>query len=109
MSTVSITSLLGQMSSRRLAALFGQDARRAADWVFAAAADGMPQAQLCYGRMLLEGTGVPRDPARALKWFRRAARNGDADAINMIGRCLDNAWGAAEDAAGAAQHFQRAA
>jgi hypothetical protein len=59
--------------------------------------------------MLLEGTGVTKDPAQALKWFRRAALNEDADAINMVGRCLDNGWGTAEDAAGAAQHFQRAA
>jgi TPR repeat protein len=109
MSSVSITSLLGQMSIPRLEALFGQEARRAADWVFIAAVEGLPQAQVCYGRMLLAGTGMPKDPAQALKWFRRAALNEDADAINMVGRCLDNGWGTAEDAAAAAQHFQRAA
>lgn len=109
MSTVSIASLLGQMSTPRLQALFGQDARRAADWVFVAAIEGLPQAQVCYGRMLLEGTGVTKDPAQALKWFRRAALNEDADAINMVGRCLDNGWGTAEDTAGAAEHFRRAA
>jgi uncharacterized protein len=109
MSTASITALLGQLSTPRLEALFGQDARRAADWVFVAAVEGLPQAQVCYGRMLLEGTGVPKDPSQALKWFRRAALNDDADAINMVGRCLDNGWGTEEDAAGAAEHFQRAA
>jgi TPR repeat protein len=109
MSSVSITSLLAQMSMQRLEALFGQDAWRAADWVFVAAVEGLPQAQVCYGRMLLEGTGVTMDPAQALKWFRRAALNEDADAINMVGRCLDNGWGTAEDTAGAAEHFQRAA
>jgi TPR repeat protein len=109
MSTVSITSLLGQMSTPRLEALFAQDARRAADWVFVAAVEGLPQAQVCYGRMLLDGTGVTKDTVQALKWFRRAAWNNDADAINMVGRCLDNGWGTAEDAAGAAEHFQRAA
>lgn len=109
MNAVSITALLGQMSTPRLEALFGQDARRAADWVFVAALEGLPQAQVCYGRMLLEGTGVTKDPAQALKWFRRAALKHDADAINMVGRCLDNGWGTAEDAAGAAQHFQHAA
>ena len=106
MSTVSIMSLLGQMGTPRLEALFGQDARRAADWVFVAALEGLPQAQVCYGRMLLQGTGVTKDPAQALKWFRRAALNEDADAINMVGRCLDKGWGTAEDAAAAAQHFQ---
>ena len=66
----SITSLLSQMSTPRLRALFAQDARRAADWVFVAAAEGLPQAQLCYGRMLLGGTGMAQDPAvQALKWF----------------------------------------
>ena len=109
MSSVSITSLLGQMSTPRLEALFAQDARRAADWVFVAAIEGLPQAQTCYGRMLLEGTGVSKDPQQALKWFRRAAASGDADAINMVGRCLDSGWGAAEDPAAAAEHFQRAA
>ena len=109
MSAPSITSLLGQMSAPRLQALFAQEAHRAADWVFVAAVEGLPQAQVCYGRMLLEGTGVTKDPAQALKWFRRAALNQDADAINMVGRCLDNGWGTAADPAGAAQHFQRAA
>src|SRR6202453_3737965 len=109
MSTVSIMSLLGQMGTPRLEALFGQDARRAADWVLVAALEGLPQAQVCYGRMLLEGTGVTKDPAQALKWFRRATLNQDPDAINMVGRRLDNGWGPAEEAAAAAQHFQRAA
>ena len=109
MSSVSVTSLLGQLSTLRLEALFGQDARRAADWVFVAAVEGLPQAQVCYGRMLLAGTGVTQDPAQALKWFQRAATNQDADAINMVGRCLDNGWGTAEDAAAAARHFQLAA
>src|SRR5277367_7066203 len=105
----SIMSLLGQMSEPRLQALFAQDARRAADWVFVAALEGLPQAQLCYGRMLLEGTALPRDPVQALKWFRRAASSGDTDAINMVGRCLDNGWGTPEDPAAAAEHFLRAA
>jgi hypothetical protein len=37
MDCLSITSLLGQMSTPRLRALFAQDAHRAADWVFVAA------------------------------------------------------------------------
>jgi len=109
MQALSIMSLLSQMSTPRLQALFAQDVRRAADWVRVAAIEGLPQAQLCYGRMLLEGTGLTRDPTEALKWFRRAASSGDADAINMVGRCLDNGWGAAENPAAAAEHFLRAA
>ena len=109
MHALTIMSLLGQMSTPRLQALFAQDARRAADWVFVAALEGLPQAQLCYGRMLLEGTARPRDPVQALKWFRRAASSGETDAINMVGRCLDNGWGTPEDPAAAAEHFLRAA
>jgi TPR repeat protein len=76
MSTVSITSLLGQMSTPRLEALFGQDARRAADWVFVAAVEGLPQAQVCYGRMLLEGTrGVPRNTFNAPRIWETRGRN----------------------------------
>jgi hypothetical protein len=59
--------------------------------------------------MLLEGTGVSKNPEQALKWFRRAAAAGDADGINIVGRCLDSGWGAAEDAVAAAEHFQHAA
>jgi TPR repeat protein len=109
MSAVSIVSLLGSMSTPRLVALFAQDPKRAADWVYVAASEGLAQAQVCYGRMLLEGTGVAKNHEQALKWFRRGALSGDSDAINMVGRCLDNGWGAAEDVVAAAEHFQRAA
>ena len=88
----SITSLLAQMNAPRLRALFAQEPHRAADWVYVAAAEGLPQAQLCYGRMLLEGTGIPKDQSAAFAWFKRAASRGDIDAINMVGRCLENGW-----------------
>jgi TPR repeat protein len=63
----SITSLLSQMDSTRLRALFAQEPQRAVDWVYATAADGHPAAQLCYGRMLLAGTGVEQDQIAALQ------------------------------------------
>jgi uncharacterized protein len=111
MSTVSasISALLAQMSGPRLRALFSQEAHRAAEWVYAIAAEGLPKAQTCYGRLLLEGTGVPRDAVRALQWFRRAAASGDIEAINMLGRCFDNGWGTAQDPAAAAVLYERAA
>src|ERR1700722_19449621 len=105
----SITSLLARASPPRLRALFAQDARSVATWVYVAALDGLPEGQLCYGRMLLAGTGVAKDPVEALKWFRRAADSGDLDAINMVGRCLDNGWGTIEDPAAAAAYYLRAA
>jgi TPR repeat protein len=105
----SITSLLTHWSTPRLRALFADDPRQAAQWASVLADEGLPAAQLCYGRMLLAGTGTARDATAALKWFRRAADKGDIDAVNMVGRCLDNGWGAAEDPAAAAVHYQRAA
>ena len=105
----SVLSLLETLDARRLQALFTQDAGRAAQWVCAIAADGMPQAQVYFGRMLLEGTGVTRDAVAALVWFRLAAAQGDSDAVNMVGRCLDNGWGTAEDPAAAAAQYTCAA
>jgi uncharacterized protein len=106
---ISITSLLTRMNGPRLAALFAQAPPRAADWVYVAAAEGLAAAQVCYGRMLLEGTGVAKDQRAALAWFQRAAARGDLDAINMVGRCLDNGWGVAADLPAAAEQYQRAA
>jgi TPR repeat protein len=105
----SITSLLAQISAPRLQALFAQEPKRAADWVYVAAAEGLPRAQVCYGRMLLEGTGVPKDQSAALTWFERAASHCDIDAINMVGRCLDNGWGIEADPVAAVQQYRRAA
>jgi TPR repeat protein len=102
--TISILSLLGTMSAPRRNALFVQDAGRAARWVHALAAEGVAQAQVCYGRLLLQGTGVPKDSAAALFWFHRAATQGDIDAMNMVGRCLDNGWGTPENPSAAAVH-----
>src|ERR1700722_9775656 len=109
MAAISITSLLGTMSVPRLHALFAQDADRAARWVYVLAAEGVPPAQVCYGRLLLEGTGVEKDAAAALCWFHRAAAQGDIDAMNMVGRCLDNGWGTPENPAAAAEYYIRAA
>jgi TPR repeat protein len=106
---ISIVSLLGTMSAPRRLALFSQDSARAAPWVHALAVAGVPEAALCYGRLLLEGTGVAKDAAAALHWFRRAAAHGAADALNMVGRCLDNGWGTPENPAAAAEYYGRAA
>jgi TPR repeat protein len=109
MDSISITSLLTLWSAPRLHELFGQDAGRAADWVCLLAREGLPQAQVCYGCMLLAGTGLPADPVAALKWFRGAADANHLDAINMVGRCLDNGWGTTADPAAASAQYRRAA
>jgi TPR repeat protein len=74
-----------------------------------AAAHGVPEAQLRLGRMLLDGTGMARNPAAAFAWFERAARRGDAEALNMLGRCHENGWGTSPDAAAAARCYGKAA
>src|ERR1700733_9891015 len=102
---VSIISLMAQMHTPRLRALFAQDPAKAAEWVYVVAAEGLPAAQVCYGRMLLEGTGIPEDPVSALRWSRRAALRGGGEAMNMVGRCLDNGWGTREDPVLAAKEF----
>jgi TPR repeat protein len=108
-SAPSIVSLLAGLSAPRLRALLFQEPHRAADWVRVAALEGLAPAQLCYGRMLLEGWGAERDPAAALAWFRRAAVQGDLDAVNLIGRCHEHGWGAPCDMPTAAEHYTRAA
>jgi TPR repeat protein len=83
--------------------------------------EGVLQAQVCYGRLLLEGTGVARDAPAALRWFyraaaqgaaasqRAAASQGTADALNMVGRCHDNGWGTPESPTTAARYYGSAA
>jgi TPR repeat protein len=105
----SLTRRLARMNLARLRALLGRNPQVAAECVYAIATEGCAAAQLCYGRMLLAGTGVAPDPRAAYRWFRRAAASGDREAINMVGRCLDNGWGVPADPAAAARHYQRAA
>jgi TPR repeat protein len=92
-----------------LSRLFEEGPERAADWVRILAREGIASAERCYGRLLLQGTGVPQCEAEALRWFRRAALQVDADGGNMVGRCLENGWGGAVDVTLAAVHYQRAA
>lgn len=107
--TISIVWLLATMSQERRQALFSQDPIRAAPWIYALAMAGVTQAQVSYGRLLLEGTGVDKDAVAALSWFGRAAVQGDADALNMVGRCHDNGWGTPENPVIAAQYYAHAA
>jgi hypothetical protein len=81
----------------------------AAAWVEAAAACGMPEAQVRLGRMLLEGRGVARDERAAFACFLCAAEARDAEGQNMLGRCYENGWGVATDFARAAEQYRKAA
>jgi TPR repeat protein len=109
MGRTSITEWMLQMPRGEVRRLFGQSPERTAGWVRLLALEGVAQAQVCYGQMLLEGTGVDRNESEAFAWFTRAAVQGELDALNMVGRCLENGWGCEIDVAGAAEHYHRAA
>ena len=88
-------SALAAASPRELAAILSGPPERAAAWVAAAAGNGIVEAQAVYGQYLLDGHGVPRDPAAALVWFRHAANADHPMAMNMAGRCYEFGWGTA--------------
>src|ERR1700737_3887855 len=48
----------------------GPDAQQAAHWL-RRAAEGVPEAQYMYGRMLADGHGIPADPEGARAWIAR--------------------------------------
>lgn len=98
---------LTMMSPDELKTLLAGD--DAAPWVEAAASCGIVEAQLRYGRMLLDGRGVAKDERAAFACFLAAAETGDRDAHNMVGRCFENGWGVERDMARAAGHFRVAA
>ena len=100
---------LWHMSRVELAVLLGGDPERAAAWIGSAAECGLPSAQLCLGRLLLQGHGVARNELAAFAWFERAALQADAPAMNMLGRCYENGWGVAADAAHAARWYRASA
>jgi TPR repeat protein len=105
----SITGWLSQLSAAQLRPLFADRPERAAGWVRILALEGIAPAQVCYGRMLLEGTGISTDEHEAFSWFKRAASQGDLEGYNMVGRCLENAWGSEINSSLAAAHYHRAA
>jgi TPR repeat protein len=105
----SITGWLSQLSGARLRELFAEGAERASGWVRILAIEGIAQAQVCYGRMLLEGTGLLKNKHDALFWFKRAASQGDLDGFNMVGRCHENGWGCEIDVGLAAAYYHTAA
>lgn len=109
MDAISVTARLLQMHPAQMRSVFAQEKQDAAQWIGLLALDGIVQAQLCYGQMLLEGSGVEKNERAAFAWFKQAALQKDLDAFNMVGRCLENGWGCDIDVALAATYYQRAA
>lgn len=86
---------LTAMNTAELGQAFGGD--EAADWLEAAAACGLVEAQLRLGRILLTGDGVACDRRAAFACFLSAAGGGNAEARNLQGRCFENGWGTSVD------------
>lgn len=100
---------LKRMGPEVLRARISERPQEAARWVEAAALNGLVNAQIAWGQMLVDGHGVERDPEAGLRWFTVAASAGSAEGTNMVGRCHELGWGVPADAAEAARHYRMAA
>ena len=98
---------LAAMDSAELSQAFAGD--EAVDWLEAATACGLVEAQLRLGRMLLTGDGVACDHRAAFACFISAAGGGNAEARNLLGRCFENGWGTAVDRDAARNCYRLAA
>jgi len=85
-----------------------RDDREAALWL-RNAADQVPNAQLWYGRVLVEGRGVDRDLEEGRRWIARAAEVGMVDAQVALGEMMLTGTGGACDPPGALALFEKAA
>ncbi|MCG8294552.1 tetratricopeptide repeat protein [Pseudomonas entomophila] len=92
-----------------LQAMLEHSPGQAAQAILAAAGQGVVEAQLLLGQILLDGRGIEQDAAVARRWFAIAAQAGSAMAHNMLGRCLEHGWGGDVSLAQSAIHYARAA
>jgi len=92
-----------------LQAMLEHSPGKAAQAILAAAGEGMVEAQLLLGQILLDGRGIEQDADVARRWFGIAAQGGSAMAHNMLGRCLEHGWGGDVNPSQAAIHYARAA
>ncbi|MFK0311572.1 tetratricopeptide repeat protein [Pseudomonas sp. NPDC090233] len=92
-----------------LQAMLEDSPGKAAQAILAAAGQGVIEAQLLLGQILLDGRGIEQDAAVARSWFGIAAQGGSAMAHNMLGRCLEHGWGGEVGLSQAAIHYAKAA
>ena len=85
-----------------------RDEQQAAQWL-RRAAEGVPDAQYMYGRMLAEGRGIAPDLEEARAWFQRAADAGASDAQVALAEMMANGRGGPRDTAAALALFEKAA
>jgi TPR repeat protein len=97
------------LDGEQLRAMLQDNPASAAKAILLAARENMVDAQALLGQILLDGTGIERDPPLALVWFQIAARNGHLMSSNMLGRCHEHGWGCEADAEKAAGFYRQAA
>ena len=102
-------SQLQAMQPGEMRALVTAGPAAASEAIAAAARYGLVEAQTILGQMLLDGTGVKRDPTTALQWFEAAAGGRHPEAMNMCGRCYELGWGTEIDLSRAAHRYSQAA
>ena len=100
---------LKRMGPEVLRARISESPEQAARWVEAAALNGLINAQLAWGQMLVDGHGVSRDPQAGLRWFRVAEAAGSIEGVNMVGRAYELGWGVGIDKSEAALRYREAA
>ncbi len=98
-----------EVDGARLRSMLEDSPGKAAQAILAAAGQGVVQAQLLLGQILLDGRGIERDLVLARQWFAIAAKGDSAMAHNMLGRCLEHGWGGEQDLGQAAIHYRCAA
>ncbi len=76
----------------QLRAMLEESPASAARAILSAAQANIVDAQALLGQILLDSSGIERDPALALVWFQIVARHGHAMAQNMARRCHEHGW-----------------
>ncbi|HAB02365.1 MAG TPA: hypothetical protein DCE25_05315, partial [Pseudomonas sp.] len=92
-----------------LQAMLEHSPGQAAQAILSAAGQGVVEAQLLLGQILLDGRGIQADAGVARRWFGIAAQGGSAMGRNMLGRCLEHGWGGEANLSQAAIEYARAA
>ena len=97
------------LDADQLRAMLEESPGKAAQGILAAAGQGIVEAQLLLGQILLDGRGIEQDPTLARTWFAIASKADSAMAHNMLGRCLEPGWGGDADLPAAARQYRFAA
>jgi TPR repeat protein len=70
---------------------------------------GNSEGMNCYGKCLMEGTGIQQNLKLAAYWFQQSAELGNSDGMNYYGLCLKEGQGVQQNHELAASWFQQSA